>query len=432
MEAVEAIYRNPTTYFIAAWGTGKSIAIAYAAWKMVLRWAPGVDGCFVGPTIGQLLRTLVKAWEEVADPRYYRVISSGPEPRIEWWGGTPCTIWLFTSEAEERIEGPTLGWAACEEMQDIPKSTMDRIEGRLRDASVEQPRIFGAGLPETSSWLYKDLVVHPVEGIKWIQGKSADNPHLHPKYIPTLQKKLPPNLFRSRVLGLFSSPEGLVYSTFRREIHASQPRPYAPGRKVIVGVDFNATPYIPAVLYQEHEELDETWGIGEIILKEGNTQKLAAALVEWAKDKKINWKDPNQMIVVPDASGKARSPNDGSSCHDTLMAAGLVLDCPEANPEVTARDNAVSARLQTSDGKHHLFYDPSCETAIAGYESLKNEKRKSNYYNHVLDAGGYPIHRYHPVFEGSYEELLETLQANKPTSAPTIQAPLTVRDWSHF
>jgi len=382
----------------------------------VLRWCPGVDGCFVAPTMGQLLRTLVKAWVKVADPRYYRIIASGPEPRIECWFNGFCTIYLFTSEAEERIEGPTLGWAACEEMQDIPKSTMDRLEGRLREASVETPRIFGAGLPETASWLYKDLVVKPVEGIRWIQGKSADNPSLHPKYIPTLLKKLSPNLFKSRCLGIFASPEGIIYGSFQRAIHAAVPRPYIFGKQIRVGIDFNATPYIPAVLYQEHEDKDETWGIDEIILPNAHTQALAKSLKVWCEQKKIDHKDPSQIVLIPDATGKGKSEVDGSDCHSTLQAEGFVLDCPKANPEVKARDNAVAARLETNDGKHHLFFDPRCETTIAGFETLKHDKRKSNYFSHVMDAAGYPIHRYHPVFEGSYEDIVASLESTKGMS----------------
>jgi hypothetical protein len=428
-EAVRAIFRSLTTYFVAAWGTGKSVAIAYAAWLLVMRYAPGVDGCFVAPTTGQLLRTLVKAWIKVADPRFYRLIKSGPEPRIEWFGGTPATIHLFSGDAPERIEGVNLGWGALEEMQDLTKDTVERVEGRLRDAAVPDPRLFGAGLPETGTHLHQDLVVKPVPGVCWVKGQTADNPHLHPTYIERLRRRLPKNLFKSRVLGIFASPEGLIYPAFNRDIHVGR-RPFREGRRLVVGIDFNVVPYIPAVLFQDHEEVDETWGVGEITIPEGNTEKLAAELVAWCQAKKLDHRNPEQVILVPDATGKGRSPTDGSSCHDALLAAGFHLDCPEANPEVRDRDNAVAARLETADGRRRLFFDgESCPTTIAAFEGVKHEGRKRHRLNHILDAAGYPIHRYHPVLEGDYGSWAESLGDMKTGEEPLIVTP-GMREWS--
>jgi hypothetical protein len=428
-EAVRAIFRSLVTYFIAAWGTGKSVAIAYAAWLLVMRYAPGVDGCFVAPTMGQLLRTLVKAWVKVADPNYYRLVKSGPEPRIEWFGGTPCTIYLFSGDAEERIEGPTLGWAAMEEMQDLKRSVVDRLTGRLRDAAIPQPRLFGAGLPETGTHLHQDLVVKPVQGIRWVKGKTTDNPWNPAWYPEMLRRRLSTNRFRSMVLGEFAAPAGLVHPEFSRDKHV-KPCPFERGRRVIAGIDFNRQPYIPAVLYQEHPELDETWGIGEIVLPDSHTRGLAAALIKWCQAREIDWRDPEQIILVPDATGKGESENDGSSCHQTLRDAGFWLDVPEANPAVDSRDNAVSSRLETADGVPHLFFDPSCTTTIAGFEALKHEGRKRSYYVHVLDAAGYPIHRYHPVSEGDFDAWAEAMRELKGERAdsPLITIP-TVSDW---
>lgn len=420
-EIVRAAFFAFTLYVFTAWGVGKSVALAYVAWKSLQRWAPGVDLCFVAPTMGQLQRTLVKAWEKVADPRFYRLVKSGPEPRIEFFGGRPATIYLFSADAEERIEGPSFGGAFVDECQDVPKSTIDRLRGRLRDVSVAMPRLVLGGLPESGTWAHEDLVVHPLPGLQvdfpadaspprpetplWIRGKTEDNQeHLHPSYIPTLARTLPTNLFRSRVLGEFANPEGLVYPAFQRARHV-RPAPFQKGYRVVVGIDFNVTPYLPAVIYQEHPECDETWGVAEIVLPESSVKDLVPALLQWCEGQGIDHQDPTQIVLVPDASGASRAVTDLSSPHAILKKAGFVLDVPAANPEVSARDNAVDARLGTADGNTHLRFDPTgCARTIAAFEAVRREGRKRHPGNHLLDAAGYPLHRFHPVARFSYDE----------------------------
>src|SRR5688572_27940575 len=83
-EGIGAILNNPDTLVVTAWGVGKSVMCAYAAWLLATKYEPGLSGLFFAPTAGQLQRTLLKAWEErVARPGCYRVVTSGPNPRIE-------------------------------------------------------------------------------------------------------------------------------------------------------------------------------------------------------------------------------------------------------------------------------------------------------------------------------------------------------------
>jgi hypothetical protein len=395
-EALRAIYENKDTLLVMAWGVGKSVALATAGWLAATSWEPGLDGCFFAPTLGQLQRTIVKAFTDtVARPGAYRLIASGTNPRIEIPipGGRTSTIYLISGEehAAARIEGLNLAWVAGDELQDISRGVWERVAGRARLKAAKRLRRFGGGLPESGTWLEDVLVIDPQPDLVWVRGKSEDNPHNNDDYVPNLLRTLPPNLFRSRALGEFAPPSGLVHPSFSRDKHV-KPCSYTPGFQLIIGQDFNNSP-MASVLMQDVG--GETRVIGEIV-EPGTTQDQAARLVKWCQDRKVNHRDPTQCVVVPDASGSARN-HAGTSDHGLLKAAGFVLDGPAANPAIRDRDNAVLARLETADGVRRLALDPSCKKTIAALAGLKHKGRDRSEHSHPVDALGYPIHRYHPI-----------------------------------
>jgi hypothetical protein len=87
-------------------------------------------------------------------------------------------------------------------------------------------------------------------------------------------------------------------------------------------------------------------------------------------------------------------------------------EIPPAAPHVKDRMEAVNARCQTADGKHHLFVDPECRHLIADLEqvtvpmlTMSAEKAKHPMLTHISDAFSYGIHReWPPVLKGGYGE----------------------------
>jgi hypothetical protein len=392
---------------------GKSVACAYAGWMLATKWERGLDGLFFAPTSGQLQRTLLKAWEEtVARPGSYLVTRSGSNPRIEipLPGGRVSTIYLLSGEehAAARLEGLNLAWACGDELQDVEKGVWDRVIGRVRHKSAKLPRRFGAGLPESGTWLEDDLVTEPAPGVKWVQGQTADNPHLNPGYLENLRRTLPLNLFRSRGLGLFSTPSGTVYPLFSREKHV-KPCPYQPALQLRIGQDFNNDP-MSSVLLQDVGP--ETWVVGELV-EAGTTGEHAAKLAAWCEARgiqRVGGRFPaSRVVIVPDASGSSRQHATGTSDHAILQAAGFTLDGPLANPLVKDRDNAVLARLETADGVCRLFFDPSCRKTIAAFSGLKHKGRDRSEHSHPVDAAGYVVHRHHPLERLTEEATLQNL-----------------------
>jgi hypothetical protein len=414
-EAIRAIYLNDNVLTVCAWGVGKSVVDAWAGYLSATDWEPGLDGFFFAPTFGQLHRTIVKAFVDVvARPGSYRLISSGVNPRIE----IPLprrrlsTIYLLSGEetTSARMEGINAAWGAGDELQDVRRSVWERAAGRIRHRQARRLRRWGSGLPESGTWLEEDLVVEPKPGLVWVQGQTMDNPHLSPAYVENLRRTLPPNLFKSRVLGQFASPEGMVYAPFSRETHV-RPCPFNPALRVLIGQDFNNSPMASVIL---QEVGAETWVVGEVI-EPGTTSEHAQKLKAWLKargaepDAKGRY-PKERVVIVPDASGSARQHATGDSDHAILVGAGFALDGTAANPAIKDRDNALLARLQTADGVRHLFVDPSCRRTIAALSGLKHEGRARSEHSHACDALGYPVHRYHALETPDYDAVAQTLR----------------------
>jgi hypothetical protein len=427
-EAIRAIYLNDNVLTVCAWGVGKSVVDAWAGYLSATDWEPGLDGFFFAPTFGQLHRTIVKAFVDVvARPGSYRLISSGVNPRIE----IPLprrrlsTIYLLSGEetTSARMEGINAAWGAGDELQDVRRSVWERAAGRIRHRQARRLRRWGSGLPESGTWLEEDLVVEPKPGLVWVQGQTMDNPHLSPAYVENLRRTLPPNLFKSRVLGQFASPEGMVYAPFSRETHV-RPCPFNPALRVLIGQDFNNSPMASVIL---QEVGAETWVVGEVI-EPGTTSEHAQKLKAWLKARGVEpdarGRFPRErVVVVPDASGSQRQHATGASDHAILVEAGFALDGPAANPLIKDRDNALLARLQTADGVRHLFVDPSCRRTIAALSGLKHEGRARSEHGHACDALGYPVHRYHALETPNYTATAQALRkANAAAPSRSVRS----------
>lgn len=407
-EFVTNVYQNDHCLFRAGWGTGKSLAIAWCAFLNIYDWEPGLDGAFLGPTFGELERTLLKAWEAVVPKGYYHIVR-GADPHIKCYGwadeGTegadrPAIIYLYscaTEKDEKRIEGANLAFAAFDEGQDCTESSVQRLLGRLRLKQANRLRLFGGALSESGTWVHQEHL--KVEQSIWKQtiGSAYDNQeNLNPQYIPNLRRVLSPRLARSRIDNVFTPQEGQVYPEFKPDVHVSyEPIALRPWLPFYVGQDFNNAPMATAI-YQYDPDLDHGFFVGEIV--EPNTTPLAArAVAQWFADRGIDWRDHRRVVVFPDASGKALNQIVPTNNHEIFRDEGFYVDALLANPPIETRDNSVSCRLLTGDGKHHLTIDSSCVNLIESFQKLRHKGRKTSPYSHVIDAAGYVIHRLHPI-----------------------------------
>jgi hypothetical protein len=416
------VYKYNNNIFRAGWGTGKSLAIAHCAFLSIYDWELGVDGAFLGPTFGELERTLLRAWETVVPKGYYH-ISRGSDPHIKcygWGGERPALIYLYscaTEKDEKRIEGANLGWGAFDEGQDLTESAVHRLRGRVRLPSVKRLRIFGGTLSESGTWVHHEFAKGTASVWRWAEGTLLDNQeNLHPDYGKTLRGMLSPRLARSRIDNIFAPQDGQIYPEFDLLRHVSVDSiPLREDLPFYVGQDFNRAP-MATTISQYDPDLDMDFIVGEIV--EPNTTPLAArAVAQWFIDRGIDYRDYRKVVVYPDASGQSVNQITDSNNHAVFREEGFFVDALPCNPRVEHRDNAVSCRLLTSDGQVHLTIDPSCVQLIDAFQKLRDKGRSTSPHSHVLDALGYTLHRLHPITDGFLSEedraALETSEASR-------------------
>lgn len=424
---VDTIWIRRNVYVIGGKGSGKSTGTAYGAAMMAYHWAPESDGLAFAPTWQQVKDLIIERWCAVAPAGLYELCTAGTKdkgPHIKVIHPQPgrrpkyTTIYLRSGEAPKRVEGLSVGWAWGEEIQDC-EELWDLAGDRIRDQHCPHLVRFGAGLPE-QGWLedvheaIADGKYDPDTDTEWVHCSTYDNEVYLPQgFIASRMATLTEEEVRNRIDGLFVSSSDAVYPTFDRRI-AVRPCVYEPMLPLYIGVDFNNAPMSAVMVQRASRE----WRVVGEVIKPGTTFEHADRLVDWCRDKHINYKDPRHCLVVPDASGSSMQ-HSGKSDHQILQLSGFVLDGPAANPFIKDRDNAV-LRAIFSGGAPHLFVDPSCDKLITAMSKLRKTGRSNprNPYSHPTDCLGYVIHRYAPVDDEAAEKALDIVTAAKPFGRP--------------
>jgi hypothetical protein len=111
---------------------------------------------------------------------------------------------------------------------------------------------------------------------------------------------------------------------------------------------------------------------------------------------------PNRQIwVYPDASGKNRNATGMSTAHALLKQAGFKLVVDASNPAVGDRINSMNAMFCNGQGvrryKVNTIHCPLYTRALERQAWVDGQPDKSNNIDHVLDSGGYFIHKVFPI-----------------------------------
>ena len=425
---VSSVKYNTNTLFVAGWGTGKTVAGFYASYKLAYCWANGFDGAWLAPTYGTLEKSLIKAWIEFMPRNMYRTILSKSAPRIELYGvrdregrplSKPTNIYLLSADSEISLESLNLAWIGADEIQGISKETWDAASGRMRikGASV---RRFGLGLPESETWLQDVLETNPPKDEQgkpvyyWVKGKPADNQaNLNDDYIKNLLATLPADMIKSRVEGAFSRGEGYVYREFSRLKNVGNFN-YLPGVQLAFCMDFNNEP-MTAIIGQYIKSINTLIFIDEII-KDCNVDDMCKLMIAWCEEKKIDYKDKESVIVIPDAnSGRSIQQGYGDTNIRIIRGNSFTVRHFRFNPSVIDTDNEVKLALATRpNGLPGLLFASRCTKSIEAMGRLKYKGRKNpnNPYSHPTDAIRYGVHYYMPV---DFEKKRKEYKPNKNT-----------------
>lgn len=378
----------------AGYGAGKTRALCAKAIHLAAA-NPGILGCVMEPT-GPLIRDI---WQRDFDEflEHYGIpfdfrASPLPEYLIHLPEGD-TTILCRSFENWQRIIGLNLAWVLADEVDTVAPSlalrAFPKILGRLRAGTVRQ--FASASTPEGFRWMWQTFASEDGrarEDRHLIRMRTADNPHLPPDFIETLQANYDPQLLLSYLDGEFTNlTTGQVYDRFDRALHVTDRMPEPePGEPALIGIDFNIGNTNAVVGFRRGREIhfwDEVAGAHD-------TDALGQELQR-------RYGGDHRLMGYPDASGANRSTNSSRSDVAILADYGISNNAPAANPPVRDRVAVVQALLMNGKGETRLYVHPRCRKLIESLElqsyTEKGEPDKEGGHDHMADAAGYVLHR---------------------------------------
>ena len=377
MQTIEVDYRpfgaqieahrapQDTVFLAGGWGSGKtSWLIAEALRNSVLN--PGLAGVLVSPTFPLQRRTLYRAIVDFFPEATRWPMGSAKAPDClgplarDWssrdrvltlWNGAE---WVFGSaEVPASLEGASYAWGCLDEPRLIRHESWRIFNSRIRDNRSARLRRSIAGVP-SMGWLWEEFG-KPAPNRAMIKARTADNPHLPPGYIESLN--LSDKLARAYLEGDFVVLSGVVYWTYDPSGPSVVDVLPDPSRATYGALDFGGRR--PAFLI-----IQDVPGLGEVVVEEvcvSDTleQVHANQCAELLRSHGLTLLD-----CYCDPAGKARNAQTGLNSvgvyEQTFRAAGvlsgdLLYSLNQIERHIPNGVEATRARFQDHTGTRHLF-----------------------------------------------------------------------------
>lgn len=294
-------------------------------------------------------------------------------------------VYLRSMDNPSTIVGYQVGYSLIDETDILPTDKMTdvfskiiaRNRAKLPDGSDNCTDVVGT--PEGFKWAYKFFIKDSKPNRVIIRGRTEANTELPPGYIDTLRDVYTESQLQAYLEGEFVNlTTGSVYHAFDRRRHHTDRMPKE-NDVLHVGMDFN--------IMNMHAVINVIEGgvamaVDEIV-KGYDTNDVISKLKERFPK--------NQIVVYPDAAGKARSTS-GKSDHQLLREAGLKLVTSDKNPFVRDRVNAMNTAFRKNELLVNTHRCPTLTEALENQAYDKNgEPDKSSGYDHINEAEGYFI-----------------------------------------
>ena len=389
---------------VAGFGAGKSEAGFMRAVNQKFKY-PTLNTAYYLPTY-DLIR-------EIAEPRLEQYIESTGRPYklnksehniyIEGAG----KILLRSMERPEKIIGYEVGDSIFDELDTLKIDKAREVwnKGIARNRSFKpdgKPNTAGVvTTPEGFRFVYEKWAqedesgANLAAGYELIKASTYDNIYLPQDYIQNLLNSYPSQLIQAYLNGEFVNLVGKrIYTNFNRVDNNSDE--VAKAHDVLhIGVDFNVA-NMTAIVHKYDEErrphaIDEITGVFD-------TPQMCQAIRDRYPEKMFS-----KIWVYPDASGDSRKTNNASTSDiQILRQAGFVVDAPKKNPAVKDRVLAMNMKFKNGKGEPEYFvnvercgvYTKALEQQIYNAGGMPD---KEGGLDHPTDAGGYFIHRKHPL-----------------------------------
>lgn len=284
---------------------------------------------------------------------------------------------------------------------DKAKQAWIKIVGRLRlviDGVVNGIAV--TTTPEGFLFVYSRFKEDPTESYSMVQSSTHENAaHLPSDYIPSLIETYTEELAMAYVGGQFVNlKSGTVYRGFNRK-HCSTEVTLQQGEQCFIGQDFNVY-NMASVVYLVR---DGVWHAVDELKKLQDTPTMLKTVKERFPT--------NNPIFYPDSSGKNKSSRQASESDIRLIQAEHSCRYKKANPLV--KDRVLSMNMGFTKGKIKVNIDKCPEFTKCLEQQVYDDNGapdKKSGFDHMNDAGGYPI---------AYE-----LPVNKPLIIPTAVSGL--------
>jgi len=277
---------------------------------------------------------------------------------------------IFRSlDAPDKMRSVEIGSLYIDELAYADEYAFKTFLGRLRDKKGSM-RLRAATTPNGFNFVY----VHFVEGLRKIVYMSTyENKHLPESYIEDIESSYDSEMRKQELEGEFINIGSTrTYYQFLREKNVADLGSIQAGfeGRLDVGMDFNVNP-MTAVIGAVMD--DKLYIFSERFLKNSNTFQMRDNLKE---------SYGNDLLIVPDSTGRARKTSAAKSDHELLKEYFTVARAP--NPPRKDRFNCVNNLLE----KGKLIIDKSCVNLIKDMDRF-DDSGKDDQLGHISDALGY-------------------------------------------
>lgn len=372
--------------FVSGIGAGKTTSGIIRVIANAESWNPGETGMIVAPTVPHLKNVILpemRKWGLLDHVRYEG--KGSDEPGLHFPSGARVILESADNARKiQRLRGPSISWFWIDEAAHLPEQVWTTLVGRLRTGNYRNG--FVTTTPAGKNWVYRRFYTHEGPNGQQVEGPPSDvnlvygvpstaNPHLPDDYAD-ITSDYSGHEREQEVLGLFVSPEGLVYQGFDPMDDVTDSVPQNPGR-VLYGVDWGYRN--PSAILAIVE--DRTGGL--TVVEEFYENRVTTGdLADVATEMAGRW-GPGTFYCDPAEPDSIEEFN----------RAGL--DAVEADNDILPGISTVTSHLDD------LTVRESCQNVINEFTSYRypdetgedNAKEKPvDANNHALDALRYALH----------------------------------------
>ena len=205
---------------------------------------------------------------------------------------------------------------------------------------------------------------------------------IKPEFVEEQRATMDATLWRQEFYGTIESVTGAVFPALSNDNIANV---IDDGGPLVVGLDFNRSPFCAAVMQVQGHQLAV---IEEIVLIESDTREMAL---------EIRRRYPQREILCcPDPTGSRKQTSSlGLSDHAILRDVGAMkVYAPRAPWAISDKLNAVRLMILDAAGHRRLLVNPNCKRVVRSLRLLEFQPGKSvpdpkSEHGHMADALGY-------------------------------------------